>query len=361
MSDVNEQLDSYVSELAGIEDTTTDVTNEVDTSDTDGETQQLNEQQPAQGEQSTPQYSDAPASKLGKDGKPVSQKQPKTEQQEDVRNLRPLGDGIYQNRSGDLVDDKGRLIAKGGFAARIYQTNKRLKSQLEEQQKQLQGIGDHVRSIQGFAQTIAQSGLNNTEVQWALDAASRIKRGDDLGVAKEILAFIASKGYNVTDLLGSDVGDSIELKAINHMIDRRLAPITQEQQARQRQTEIEGRARQQYDAFIRENEFAEVHANDIARLAQEQGVSPQVAYNRIREFAASNRLDFSRPLQQQIAARQQQQQHQPVQQQAQPQRRPLPNGGATRLGANAPQAAQLAGADDDWGSIIRDVQRTLGN
>lgn len=204
--------------------------------------------------------------------------------------------------------------------------------------------------------------MSNDEVAQAMDVAARMKRGDVLGVAKDILAAIAAKGYNVTDLLGSDVGDSIELKAINRMIDERLAPITRQEQDRQRQIEAARVGEQNYRQFVANNEYADLHADDIVRLMQREGVNPQIAYNRLLQFATVNRLDFSQPLKPQIEARiraaqaNQQQQQQPNGQQ----RKPMPNGASTRHSGAVP-TVPLANADDDWGTIISEVQRTMGN
>lgn len=279
-------------------------------------------------------------------------------------NLRPIGDGTFTNAKGDIVDAKGAIIATNGFAARMYSTNKRLKTQLEEQNAQLSQVQAAVGEVRALATSIRNYNLDNTEVAQALDLAGRMKKGDHLGVAKEVLAIIAAQGYNITDLLGSEVGDSIELKAINKMIDERLAPITRQEQDRQRTVQAEQAGRRQYDRFVADNPHADVHADDIVEVMKREGCQPQQAYNRLAQFAYANRLDFSKPLKPQIQAylasraQQGQQQQRPN---TQPQgQRPLPNGAGSRTNGAMPSTA-LSNADDDWGSIIKQVQQTLNS
>lgn len=276
--------------------------------------------------------------------------------------LRPLGDGTFADAKGNITDDKGKVIAESGFAARMYNANKRMKTQLEERTQQLNEIASSVGELKSLATSIRSYNLENTEVAQALDLAGRMKRGDHVGVAKEVLAMIVAQGYNITDLLGGDVGDTVEMKAIQRMLDERLAPITRQEQSRVREQEVQTTAMRQYQQFVSQNEHAEVHADVIAALAKRDGITVQTAYNRLLETAYQNGLDFSQPLRPQILARKeaagnpngQQPQNKPN-----AQTKPMPNGAATRMNGGAPQIP-MASADDDWGSIIKDVQRTIG-
>lgn len=365
----SDELDSYINDLAGIEpDVNDNGNNEADAGDDDNTPgQQLqpqqkdvpNDDQQLPGDQNT-QQQQQPKEPEGKD----KNKQSDQQQQQPKKLGRPLGDGTFVDGNGNITDAQGNVIAQGGFASRMYQTNQRLKARLEEQTTQLNDISRQVGEVQSLAQSISRAGLSNDETAQAINLASRMKRGDYLGVAKEVLALVAAQGYNVTELLGSDVGDTIEMRAIQQMIDTRLAPITRQEQARQQESAAEQNARANYSRFIQDNEYADVHADAIARLAKQEGVNPQTAYNRLYRFAAENGMDFSQPLGPQIQLIQQanarrQQQRDNVKPAARGQR-PMPNGGATR-GNGAVSTLPEAGANDDWGSIIREVQRTLGN
>lgn len=366
--DNGSELDSYIDTLAGTEDDSQDNGNNVadDTNTADDNQNQQDQQDQFQklpnDQNQQDQLSESPAptpqqaKAKGKNGQQENQQQQK-------KQLRPAGNGTFFDDKGNLVNERGDIIAERGFAARIHQQNQRMRSQLEERTQQLREISTQVGEVKALATSIRQYGLSNDETAQALDMAGRMKRGDVLGVAKDVLAMIAAQGYNVTDLLGADVGDTIELKAIQRMIDDRLAPITREEQARQQRAETETVARRNYNEFISNNEFAELHANDIAKVMDQFGLSPQQAYNQIRAYAYQNNIDFSQPLGPQVdalAARRNQQQRQPANQQQQRSAKPMPNGAATRVNGVVPTSAQ-AGADDDWASIIRGVQATLGD
>lgn len=359
------ELDKYINDLADIPDeadanANADVNADGDgDANADGQQQQADEQNGEQDQQDQSAKLDAGGKKQEGDSK-KGQQQGKGSKGAKEGELRPLGDGTFANAKGDIVDQSGKLIAQNGYAARMYHTNRRLKSQLEERTTQLNGLAQQVGEVKALATSIQQYGLTNDDTAQALDLAGRMKRGDFLGVAKEVLAMVAAQGYNVTDLLGSEVGDSIELRAINKMIDTRLAPITRQEQDRQRQTEAEAVGRRNYEKFVADNDYADVHANDIVQVMQREGVNAQTAYNRLLQFASTNRLDFSKPLQPQIIARIEAQKRGNTQQPGARQQKPMPNGAATRRSGAIP-AQPLASADDDWGSIISEVQRTIGN
>lgn len=359
-NDLDKYIDT-VSDIPAENDETPDTTEEDSSTQDDDfrseQPDQSNADEAAQVQDARPDTKgQKPQDKSKKNDKRGKGKEAATQDQ-----LRPLGDGVYANSRGDIVDQSGKLIAQNGFAARMFQTNRRLKAQLEERVNQLNDLSRQVGEVQALSRSIQQYGLDNNEVAQALDLAGRMKRGDVLGVAKDVLAVIAAKGYNVTDLLGSEVGDSIELKAVRNMIDERLAPITRQEQQNQQRTEAEKRGKQAYDRFVAENEYADVHANDIVMFMKREGIGPQLAYNRLLQFASVNRLDFSKPLGPQIAQRVQlQKQRQTQQSNNRSQQKPMPNGAATRKSGAVP-TQPLASADDDWGTIISEVQRTLGN
>lgn len=363
------ELDKYINDLADIKDEPDPNANGADDNadggdDVEGAEQQqqsnADEQNAGEGQQAQGADPDAGGKQQKGDGK-KGQQPGKGKKGAEPEQLRPLGDGTFANGKGDIVDKDGKLIASNGFAARMYHSNRRLKAQLDERTTQLNGIAAQVGEVKALATSIQHYGLDNDEVAQALDMAGRMKRGDVLGVAKDVLAIIAAQGYNVTDLLGSDVGDSIELKAINRMIDQRLAPITRQEQDRQRQDEAAQRGRQAYNTFVANNDYANIHADDIVQVMRREGVNPQAAYNRLLQFATANRLDFSQPLGPQVIARMEALKKQRGGQSPNNrQQKPMPNGAVTRNSGAIP-AQPLASADDDWGSIISEVQRTIGN
>lgn len=359
------ELDKYINDLADIKDDADpsangDVVNADGGDDVEDTDQQPNTDEQNVGEDQQTQGAEPNVEGKKQEGAGKKGKQPgKGKKGAEPEQLRPLGDGTFANGKGDIVDKDGKLIASNGFAARMYHSNRRLKAQLDERTAQLNSIAQQVGEVKALATSIQQYGLDNNEVAQALDMAGRMKRGDVLGVAKDVLAIIAAQGYNVSDLLGSDVGDSIELKAINRMIDQRLAPITRQEQDRRRQEEAAQRGQIEYNKFVAQNDYADIHANDIVQVMRREGVNPQTAYNRLLQFATVNGLDFSQPLGPQVVARIEAEKRR-AQQSNGNRQKPMPNGAATRRSGAIP-AQPLASADDDWGSIISEVQRTIGN
>lgn len=367
MTGENDELDKYINDLADIKEPDPNTAADDANDDRGGEdvgdvgqqqtadVDQQNVDARAQDQGADPDAGRKKQKDDGKKGKQSSKGEKATEQDQ----LRPLGDGTFANAKGDIVDQSGKLIAQNGFAARMYHNNRRLKAQLDERTQQLSEISRAVGEVQALARSIQSAGLSNDEVAQAMDMASRMKRGDVIGVAKDVLAIIAARGYNVTDLLGSEVGDSLELRAMKQMLDERLAPITREDQARQQREEAARRGKMEYDRFIAANDYAEVHANDIVQVMQREGVNAQTAYNRLLQFASVNRLDFSKPLAPQVHERMNAAKNNGGQQQNR-QQKPMPNGASTRYTGAVP-TVPLASADDDWGTIISEVQRTIGN
>lgn len=356
-------MEAYIGKLSGIEDTTNDTDTSVVNGGDDGDTG--SGQQPNVADESavdgSAQVEGADPTGLGKEATPAKEngQQPQKGQQDAAKQqLRPLGDGVFADGKGNIVDDKGRVIARSGVEARLYQTNRRQQAQLADRDRQLQTLTQQFHGLRSLAEGIRSSGLDTESVSKAINFAKRVNSGDLLGVTKDVVAMALAAGYNVTDVLGKEVGDNIDMRGVRQMIDERLAPITQREQALNQREQADRQVRQVYDRFVAENDFAELHGAEIAKLCQQRGVTPQVAYNQLLQFASVNGLDFSRPLGPQIEERMSAPPHQQQNGNGR-QQKPMPNGVATRSGGVQVPVSQ-ASADDDWNSIISEVQRTVG-
>lgn len=357
MGGEDDALDSYINSVSGLDSSsdntssdtssdtstdtggddgaTTDGTPSAKTGETASESQQARpdgQQQQPTAKQPTPKGQQP--DKAGKDAQPKYARTP---------------NGNILDDKGNIVDERGQIIAPAGKARRVYEDNQRLTRQTAQLQQERDHFEMQARGNVLLNGIPAQYGLTQQDVAQALDFAGRMKRGDAVGVARDLIAMISAQGHNVSELLGDTVGDSIDMRAVRHMLDERLGPI---QQAREQSTQ-EQRQREEgqrnYDRFVSDNEFADVHGDAIVNLMKSQGISVQNAYNRLRQFAADNQFDFSEPLGPQIAARQQQAQR-PVQTQ-----RPMPGTGAQTRSMNGVNAAapRYADPDEDWGSIIK--------
>ena len=264
--------------------------------------------------------------------------------------LHPLKDGTFADGNGNIVDENGAIIAKGGYAARIFQERERLQTRLRETNESLQNVVKQFEGVRDLASMISNAGLETQDVHQAMEMASRIKRGDVLGVAKELVAFATARGHNVSEITGNTVGDAIEMKGLQRMLDERLAPLRQQEELQRQQEAHNARAIQQANSFLAANDFAEVHVNEIATIVRQQDVTPQQAYNQLRSAAVANGFNFALPLGPQIEFRRQQAAMQQSQQQLQQTQKPRLQGNS-RLGGG--QSAQpMAAATDSWDSIL---------
>lgn len=355
------EMNDYIDDLAGIEpdDGGANDTGTADTSNADtGRTADVGatDKTGAPVDQGQQQQQRGPADPKTKDAKA-----PTSTQQQQQSELKPLGGGVFADAKGNIVSADGSIIAEKGFAARMHQQNQRMRSQNEQLTTELTDLRTRVTELRSLDQSMRTAGINSDELAQAIDFASRYKRGDVLGIAKEIVALAMASGHNATDILGKDVGDSIDMRAVTTLMDQRLGPISKQREDETRKVEAERVARENYNRFVSDNEYADIHGDAIVRLARTENISMQQAYNRLNRFAYDNQLDFTQPLGPQIEERQrapvQTQQPAPTQQQV---RKPMPNGASTRVNGALPAASvEMASADDDWGTIIRQVQQTM--
>lgn len=277
----------------------------------------------------------------------------------DPASLRPLRGGVFADNKGNIVDRAGQIVARAGKEARLYTGLASTRNQLEQAQTKIRELEQNGTTSQALNGLPARLGLNTEDVTAALDMAAKVRQGKVVEVAKDILAMLTAQGHNVTDLLGGDVGDSIEMKAIKRMMDERFAPIDQQRQQSQQEEQVRTAAVSAYNDFLDTNEYAELHADDIALVMREEGLKPQQAYNKLMHFVARNGLDPAQPLEPQIRARQTQQpaQQQPTQQRQQ-NHKPMINGVRGNGGTNV-ASAPMASADDSWADIIKQAQASM--
>lgn len=296
--------------------------------------------QPADKQQTQPKAKDEQSGKDDKGARPKLSKTP---------------NGNIVDDKGNIVDEQGQILAPIGKARRIFEDNQRLTRDITRVTEERNRFELQTREVQLLNGEATRQQLNHDEVAQALDMAGRMKRGDVLGVARDVIALISARGHNISELLGQDVGDSIDMKAMRALLDERLGPVQQREQQEQQQQQQRENGRRDYERFVSDNEYADVHGDAIVNLSRSNKISVQMAYNRLREFADVNGFDFTAPLGPQIAERQQSGQQQQQQQQRDPDARPLANKGARTRdnGVRDAQSVQMADPDEDWASIIR--------
>lgn len=267
----------------------------------------------------------------------------------------------FADGKGNIVDKDGKIVARAGSEARLWQEASRATAQVanltrinEQMQQRMQANEAIMQRAREVAELPQKLGVSKEDFNEGITLMSKW-RSDPLGVAKEIVARAMSFGYNATDILGKNAGDSLEMSALRRLVDEATAPMKQQRERETQQQQEQTRGQQEYNAFVTRYPLAEVHADAIARLMSNG--SPAVdAYFAVKEFALENGLDFNSPLGPQVAAmRNGGQRHTPPQDQRRS-AAPMPNGGRTNNSQLTDQPA-MADARDDWGTILSDVMR----
>lgn len=261
---------------------------------------------------------------------------------------------------GNLIDADGNIVAAAGAERRHFekvQQQSRYITRLENELTEARKSDAYAKALNEVPQKL---GLDMRETELGLQAIASFKK-DPVATARWMLQETMRLGYNLQQIVGADAkgqinGGTMDLQAIKAMIAEQVAPLIGDRQAVQRETEIETAAQREYEAFIAKHDHADVHEDVIANMmAQDARLSPEVAYWQLREYAAKNGFDFTKPLRDQVQSRKQGGQgangHAQPRPNAQQQQQPMPNGGApTQDMQNGPTMAQ---PDEAWDSIVR--------
>lgn len=352
------ELDNYIDDVSGTTDAAPNTSEDVAPSTNNERVVEGNYERIAEGDNSQQQEQrDESQQQQSSNGELFKQQKPEDQQKDGApdpkANLRPLRDGSgYVNDKGDIVDKDGGIIATSGMARRMHEQLGRARARvesLENENNQLRQQASTSTAIQNYAQKV---GLEDQDVIQALDYTRRIAQGDVGGVAKDIVTFALSQGVNLTDIVGNEVGDSVEMRAMRAMLAEQLQPVTSQAQAQQQAQQTAQQVRQQYVHFIQNHPHADQHEEAIANLHKREGITLSQAYTELRVWATRHGLDFSQPLGPQIEARRKQggsNQQQPGRSQ-----KPMPNGAITRGNGTSP-AVPMADPNDSWDKILRET------
>lgn len=282
-------------------------------------------------------------------------------QQQQKQELKRVG-SQFADGKGNIVDKDGKVLARAGEGARLWQEASRANAratnferQLNDANRQLAEQRQIIQAAREIAEMPQKMGISREDYNEGIALMAKW-RADPVGVAREIVARTLTFGHNVSDILGKSAGDALEMKAITNLVRQTTAPIQQQQQQEAAARQQNETAQRAYNTFVANHEFAEVHADAIAALMG-KGIAPETAYYQIEAFALRNGLDFSQPLGPQVDAARSNNGQRPPQPQVQQQQRAIPNGGRGSERQVATEPA-MADANDDWGSILNSVMRS---
>jgi hypothetical protein len=261
---------------------------------------------------------------------------------------------------GNIVDDKGNIIAAAGVERRQYERAQRQQSYISQLETQLTEERNKRADIVALNGAPEKLGLDARETELGLQAIASFKK-DPVATARWMLQETMRLGYSVKDIIGTDAAGqggsgSLDLQAIKSMINDAVGPMLQDRTAQQRELEAREQAQREYDAFVSKHEYADTHEDVLANmLADNRSLTPEVAYWQLREYAAKNGLDFTKPLRAQVEARERAQERPgnaaPQAQTQQPQMAPMPNGSSPSQDMRT--GPQMASPDDTWDQILQ--------
>ena len=301
------------------------------------------------------------------------QQQPQQQQPQQQQGLRPLSGHPHQyvDPEGNIVDANGNVIAAKGMQRRLYQENERIKQDAVNLRSENDRLVGKFQEMQGVVDSMREAGeiFRNAGVgpQEMRDGAKIIAtfKANPVAAAREVVARAMALGHNITDIVGDEVGNSVDMQALQTMIDQRMGTTGGQpaQGGTQGQPQQNDPIAEQVNTFFGRHPEAKQHEADVVYLMQQHKVDMYQAYDMLRGFAAQNNLDLRQPLKPQIeaiAAAAQRAQPQSNGQQSQPtrQQKPLVPG----RGSNAQQqqgaqpiVSKTADADDSWSSILSDT------
>jgi hypothetical protein len=259
-------------------------------------------------------------------------------------NAQPQGQDQDAGGPQDLTDHLGNMIARGGAERRIYERNAVGRAvQLEGEVRQLKGTVETYERANAIG---SQLGLNPGEVAVGAQLIDGLKR-DPINTVKNLLTELQSKGHNIEDLGGVNVG------AITSAIQEQIRPLVERFQQSENVTRARADAETQYTNFMTAHADARIHEDSLAYLLQErqragQPITLDEAYLTLRNYYYEKQLPWDKPLSAFTNGN-------PGGSNT-PNPANLPSGrGNAQSGSVVPQVPNMAGESDEWDDIIGDV------
>jgi hypothetical protein len=264
-----------------------------------------------------------------------------------------------QPNTRDLVDPvSGRVVAKGGIERRVFEEGQRHARENTQLKQHLTNATRQLASINEVTQEAVRLNVAPQDQVIAIRVMADFMR-DPVRTLQGLVEEVKSKGYQIP-FLEQGVTPGMDMSAIARMIDNKMMPLTQQQQAVRVQQQEQARATADLNTFLEDNTEANSNLDVLAEMLNAQpGLTLQSAYTKMIRWSHENGLDWTQPLKAQIA----QQRQQPTPQQPTQQQRPLPGrrsaggNGATPVGNGA---VQQYNENASWADIIRQSMQEHG-
>lgn len=278
-------------------------------------------------------------------------------------------DGLLEKPSAsnpgarDLVDpNTGLVVARGGIERRIFEGAQKVhreNTQLQQRVTQAEANANHANEVVRLGTSL---NLQPADQSAALNIMARFLK-DPVKTLEEMVVEVKSKGYEIP-FLATGVTPGMDTAAVQRMLDQRMAPITQQRQQQEQVAQHQANAKVVLDTFLDQNPEGTHNLTVLAEMmTASPGLTIQDAYVKMIKWAASNGLDYSQPLKQQIEQRRQQPPANTVQTPTATQPRsptaPLPNARPVNGAVPVEQAATF-NENSSWADIIRQSMKESG-
>lgn len=212
---------------------------------------------------------------------------------------------VSADKKGNLVDEKGKIIAPAGPARRFYEDKVKAerglanagqmithqRTVMAQAGQAIQYMKDQLTHIQSTQDLPKQLGLNNDEYVEFLQLGAKFKT-DPVNAVKYLLTRAAQRGIKLDELgAGGGIDLSVITNDITKQIDQRLAPITNrfkegETVERQQQQERMGLLELQSQG-VPEEYLKVVYA--MGQQAEFRGANPSERWLRLQNYLLRQR------------------------------------------------------------------------
>lgn len=219
---------------------------------------------------------------------------------------RKFGNLFQAGPDGNIYDTNGGLIAKQGLARSTFH---RIWPTIEILARERAGLQQTVQNYESANELAKREGLSLDEHGAALQMFAQYKK-DPVKTLNTLLTLAEQAGRDVSTIrqaTGPSVTDIAS--RLEEIVDSRLKPfsfLTEQRRVDQEQQAIREEVQNEYAEFVEEFPDSIPHTDALARVMHDKRISAREAYYAVRAFAATNGLDWNKPLAEQLVAKDQQ-------------------------------------------------------
>lgn len=279
---------------------------------------------------------------------------------------RRFGANYWSDERGNIHDGKGQLVAPAGAGHAQF---RRMYPYIESLEKEVTSTKQRIQAFEDANQLARAANLSLDDQGAALQLMVQWRKKPVETIAT-LLQHAESAGIDVSSIRqgggGFDQNTARNLfKEVITEALQRFDPVVENFTQQREYNEALQAAAQEHTEFLQAFPDAEMHQDAIANVMRDKGLSAREAYLTIRAFAAEQHFDFTKPLPDQIRARQRQPQQRGGAPNGGGNNRPLPdmsgrNGGGNVNGYVPEGSRQPASADASWDSIAETTLAAFG-